>query len=73
MGHGQGRDQARPLDVVEQWKMARLQSSFPVFPGFSCQFLKEDDEHERLHNGESSENAPQSAQPEQPTLFRAST
>lgn len=69
MGQGnQGWEQARPLDVLQQWKIARLQSSFTVFPGFSCQLLEEDDEDEARPEGE-----PPREQPEQPTLFRSST
>lgn len=72
MGYGnQVWNQARPLDVVEQWKIARQDSSFPVFPGFSCQFLKEDDADEKEEVRR--EGEPPSEQPWQPTMFRATT
>lgn len=52
-----------PLDTFQRWKEFRQGNEMARFPGFSCQFLKEDDAHEKEEMTEPKEAIP----------FRAST
>lgn len=45
-------NQGRPLDVLEQWKLTMQGNTMIRSPGFSCQFLKEDDAEEKDTEGD---------------------